>query len=138
MQKGKAMPLRPDERDRQQRLREIMESEGQGQIFALPDPPTGPESKGFMDSDGTPGKFIMFMMTETGYNFYCALERLAVAALDRGDERFSVLGALHAVRCDTKLRVNNSFAPWFADQLVEDHPRLLHVIQRKPRRKVNP
>lgn len=107
-------------------------------LFAPPEPPTGPKSEGYTKEDGTNQKFVMFMATHDGALFVDVLHAMAVESLNAGEQRFSVLGALHEARRKTKLRCNNSFAPWFADALVERDPRLEAIIQRKTRRKAGP
>lgn len=121
------------------RAREEMEASGQGQLFApLPEQPTGPESEGYTKEDGTAEKFVLFKMSESGKLFIDTLHAMAEVALLRGEERFSVLTAMGVARGKTKLRANNSFAPWIADELCERDPRLLDIIQRKTRRKAAP
>ena len=65
------------------------------------------------------------------------MDRVTVAAQEavmRGDKRFSVLGYIHAYRVLYRVRINNTYAPWVADELVREHPELLEIIERRKRK----
>ena len=65
-------------------------------------------------------------------------ERAARDALQQGHDRVSVLGYIHEYRALHKKRVNNTFAPWVADELVVRRPELLGIIERRVRKMPGP
>ena len=103
-----------------------------------PPPPTGPLADPYHNSDNRPEKFIAFMESDNGKTFMARAAGAALAALRQGDARFSVLGYIHTYRAIHNERVNNTFAPWVADELVARHPRLVDLIERRKRRKAGP
>lgn len=103
-----------------------------------PPPPTGPLADAYHNSDNRPEKFVTFMESDDGKAFMARAARAALAALREGDPRFSVLGYIHTYRAIHSERVNNTFAPWVADELVARHPDLVDLIERRKRRKQGP
>jgi len=101
------------------------------------EPPTGPEAEPYTEGDGRPEKFVKWVQTGEGVQFMLTAIKRARLAMGT-DERFSVLGYVHAYRALKKVRINNTFAPWIADELVKRDPRLLDTIERRKRRKVGP
>ena len=103
-----------------------------------PPPPTGPLADPYHSPDNRPEKFIAFMESDNGKTFMARAAGAALAALRQGDARFSVLGYIHTYRAIHSERVNNTFAPWVADELVRRHPDLVDLIERRKRRKEGP
>ena len=108
-------------------------------IFEPPSPPpTGPEADEYTEEDGRPPAFERFLASEEGQEFWGEIQRSALDASGRGESRFSCLGFIHSYRDSHKARVNNSYAPWFADILVMAHPELVDIIERRVRKKPGP
>jgi len=105
---------------------------------APPTPPTGPVADPYSREEGKPHAFIKFMESEDGPLFWQALENAALDAFKRQETRFSPRGFLAHYRDTKKVRINNNFSPWFADQLVAEHPQLLDLIERRVRKKEGP
>jgi len=103
-----------------------------------PPPPTGPLADSYSREEGKPHAFIKFMESEDGPVFWRALEDAALDAFKRQETRFSPRGFLAHYRDTKKVRINNNFSPWFADQLVAEHPQLLDLIERRVRKKEGP
>ena len=103
-----------------------------------PPPPTGPEAEKYHHEDGRPERFVAFLDTPDGQAFWEAVEEAALEALRTGEERFSTRTFLARYRDDEKVRINDHFSPWFADELVARHPLLLDIIERRKRRKAGP
>ena len=101
-------------------------------------PPTGPLADPYHHADNQPDRFVKFLQSEEGAVFMGRAESEAIVALSEGSRRFSVLGYLHLYRSLYKERVNNSFAPWVADELVARRPELIDIIERRTRRKQGP
>ena len=49
--------------------------------------------------------------------------------------RISVYGLSEEARHILKIEINNTFRPWIADDLVEQYPELLPLIERRKRKK---
>ncbi len=111
-----------------------------GHVFhhAAPAPPTGPTAESYDHEDGRPEKFVAFLATEDGRRFWDCIEDAALGAFQSGARRFSARTFLHKYREREKLRINDHFSPWFADELVSRHPALLEIIERRSRKKVGP
>jgi hypothetical protein len=103
-----------------------------------PAPPSGPAADSYSRFDSRPEKFVAFILSEDGVTFMANAERAARDALRQGHNRFSVLGYIHEYRAVHKQRVNNTFAPWVADELVVRHPKLLDIIERRVRNMPGP
>ena len=100
-----------------------------------PGPPTGPLADIYNShGDNKPEKFVAFLNSEIGVRFMKSVTRAALLAHKDGDRRFSVLGYIHEYRALMKERVNNSWAPYVADELVKRHPSLLAIIERRKRK----
>ena len=95
--------------------------------------PSGPAADPYSSFDSRPEKFVAFILSEDGVTFMAKAERAARDALRQGHGRFSVLGYIHEYRAVHKQRVNNTFAPWVADELVLRRPELIDVIERRVR-----
>ena len=102
------------------------------------EPPTGPAAKTYSHEEGRPHAFIKFMEGDDGPPFWRALEAAALDALARQETRFSPRGFLVHYRDTKRVRINNNFSPWLADDLVADHPQLIDIIERRVRRKEGP
>lgn len=61
------------------------------------------------------------------------LETRVLQAAAAGEQRISILTVMGQVRDDLKLSANNSDAPKLADSLIQHHPHLDAVIQRRTR-----
>jgi len=107
-------------------------------LFNAPAPPTGPTADKYSREEGKPHAFIKFMDSEDGPPFWMALQDAALDAFRRQEKRFSPRGFLAHYRDTKKVRINNNFSPWFADQLVAEHPQLLDLIERRVRKKEGP
>ena len=103
-----------------------------------PAPPSGPAADPYSHFDSRPEKFVAFILSEDGVTFMEKAERAARDALQQGHDRFSVLGYIHEYRALHKTRVNNTFAPWVADELVVRRPELLGIIERRVRKMPGP
>jgi len=104
----------------------------------IPDPPTGPVAETYTDEEGMPPAFVRFLESDNGVEFWAQIQVSALHALRSGEKRFSCLGFLHLHREVQKVRVNNTYAPWFADMLVAAHPELLEIVERRKRTKPGP
>jgi len=104
----------------------------------VPAPPTGPAATPYTRFDSRPEKFIAFALSEEGVAFMAKAERAAMDAMRQGEERFSVLGYIHEYRAVHRERVNNTFAPWVADELVLRRPELMDIIERRVRKITGP
>jgi hypothetical protein len=102
------------------------------------EPPTGPAAKPYSREEGKPHAFIKFMESEDGPPFWQAVQDAALSALARQETRFSTRTFLARYRDDNKVRINDHFSPWLADDLVADHPQLIDIIERRVRRKEGP
>ena len=100
------------------------------------EPPTGPAAERYSKDDNRPARFDAFLCTQEGQTFIGRAGRAALGAFDAGVLRFSVLGYIHAYRLNHKLRLNNTWAPWIADELVMRHPPLEDIIERRKRKAV--
>ncbi len=100
------------------------------------EPPTGPEAKPYTRDDNRRAGYAAFLRTEEGREFLVKAAGAASYDLARGATRFSVLGYIHAYRANHKVRINNTWAPWIADELVMRHPRLEDIIERRARKTV--
>ena len=103
-----------------------------------PAPPSGPAATPYTRFDSRPEKFIAFALSEEGVAFMAKAERAAMDAMRQGEERFSVLGYIHEYRAVHRERVNNTFAPWVADELVLRRPELVDIIERRVRKITGP
>jgi len=101
-----------------------------------PPPPTGPLADPYRASDSRPQKFVEFFLSEEGQLLFTQLRGAALSALHMGEKRFSVRAWVDSDA--HKKRINNSFCPWLADELVADSPELLGIIERRVRRKLGP
>ena len=106
------------------------------QKMRAPGPPTGPLADIYSHGDNKPEKFVAFLGTNVGVAFMRSAAGAAISALECGDKRFSVLGYIHEYRALNKVRINNTYAPWVADELVKRHPSLLDIIERRKRKVV--
>ena len=103
-----------------------------------PAPPTGPAAEVYSREEGKPLAFTKFMDSEDGPQFWRALQDAALDALARQETRFSTRTFLARYRDDEKVRINDHFSPWFADELVVKYPRLIDIIERRARKKPGP
>lgn len=103
-----------------------------------PPPPTGPQAEPFSRLDGAPEAFLAFLETEDGQRFWSWLVAQAMGALSRGEKRFSTRTSVALFRAVEKVRINDHFSPWFADLLVQEHPELVDIIERRARKKRGP
>lgn len=106
-------------------------------MFEAPPPPTGPKAEEYSRDDGRPEKFVAWIQTGEGVHFMLATIGAARRSMHTGD-RFSVLGYVHSYRETRSVRINNTFAPWIADELVKRDPGLLDTIERRARKKKGP
>ncbi len=102
--------------------------------FRAPSPPTGPEAESYGREDGKPERFAAFLETTDGQAFIHYAASTARQALSRGDKRFSVLGYIHEYRALHRIRLNNSWAPLVADEILKRHPSLEQIIERRARK----
>jgi len=103
-----------------------------------PSPPTGPAAEAYSREEGKPSAFTAFMESADGTPFWRALEAAALDALARGETRFSPRGFLAHYRDTKRVRINNNFSPWLADQLVAEHPQLVDIVERRVRKAAGP
>jgi hypothetical protein len=97
------------------------------------EPPTGPKAKAYTREEGQVAAYYRWRDTDEGVEFVGAMTRAAFAALYvKG--RFSTRTFLCMYRDEHKLRINNNFSPWLADELVATHPELLDVVERRKRK----
>ena len=127
-----------DQNDSPLRREELPDPDQVSLFEQPPPPPTGPLADPYYSPDNRPEKFIAFIESDDGKTFMARAAGAALAALRQGDARFSVLGYIHTYRAVHNERVNNTFAPWVADELVARHPRLVDLIERRKRRKEGP
>lgn len=104
----------------------------------VPDPPTGPPAAPYDREDGRPEKYVAFRATEDGEAFWVRLTQDALGALQEGESRFSTRTFLARYRDEQKVRINDHFSPWFADDLVAAYPELLDIVERRARKKRGP
>ena len=110
----------------------------QTDVFTPPPPPTGPQAETYTEQDGRPAAFTAFLASPEGGLFWVAVQAAALTAFQTGEQRFSPRDFLSSYRAQHGVRVNNVFSPWFADMLVERHPQLLAIIERRKRKKAGP
>lgn len=104
-------------------------------MFDAPDPPTGPKTDtDHRIPDSKDAAFGRWIATEDGRHFMAYAEAEALTAYHAGDRRWSALGYMHVYRATHKRPVNNTFAPFVADELVARHPELLNLIERRERK----
>ena len=104
----------------------------------VPSPPTGPAAEVYSREEGKPHAFTKFMESEDGPPFWQALQDAALDAFGHQQTRFSPRGFLAHYRDTKKVRINNNFSPWFADELVAKYPQLIDIIERRVRKKTGP
>jgi len=104
----------------------------------VPIPPTGPAAEVYSREEGKPHAFIKFMESEDGPPFWRALQDAVLDALGRQEKRFSTRTFLARYRDDEKVRINDHFSPWLADELVAKYPQLIDIIERRVRKKSGP
>jgi|TARA_R100001143_G_scaffold12132_1_gene13516 hypothetical protein len=104
-------------------------------LFDAPAPPTGPTVDDYKRKDGKLERFIDFLSTEEGRRYWSILESSALRALNIGQKRFSTRTFVERYRAQTKTRLNNDFSVWSADLLVDRHPDLLDIIERRKRKR---
>lgn len=107
----------------------------QPDIFSTPDPPTGPEGTDYTRDDGTWERFLAFRSSDEGCAYYKFILDRAYDALLEQKERFSVRTWTAFYRDEYGVGITNDFTPWIADELVQQEPLLLDIIQRKSRSK---
>ncbi len=107
----------------------------QPDIFSAPDPPTGPEGTDYTSDDGTWERFLAFRSSDEGRAYYKFILDRAYDALSEEKGRFSVRTWTAFYRDEFGVGITNDFTPWIADQLVQEEPLLLDIIQRKKRSK---
>jgi hypothetical protein len=127
-----------DQNDSPSRREEVPDPDQVGLFEQPPPPPTGPLADPYSREEGKPPAFIKFMDSEDGPPFWMALQDAALDAFARQETRFSPRGFLAHYRDTKKVRLNNNFSPWFADQLVVNHPQLIDIIERRKRTKEGP
>ena len=125
-----------DQNDSPLRREEIPDPDQVGLFEQPPPPPTGPLADPYRASDSRPQKFVEFFLSEEGQLLFTQLRGAALFALHMGEKRFSVRAWVDSDA--HKKRINNSFCPWLADELVADSPELLEIIERRIRRKLGP
>ena len=102
----------------------------------VPAPPSGPAADPYHHFDSRPEKFVKFFLSKEGQGLFAQLRSAALDALRSGEKRFSVRAWVDSDA--HKKRVNNSFCPWLADELVIDRPELLDIIERRVRKRQGP
>tara|TARA_R110000824_G_scaffold7001_4_gene32119 strand:+ start:695 stop:1123 length:429 start_codon:yes stop_codon:yes gene_type:complete len=107
----------------------------QGDMFDAPDPPTGPTATEYTRDDGTWDRFLAFRYSDEGGKYYRFILDRAYDALDQQKGRFSVRTWTAFYRDEHNVGITNDFTPWIADELVQQEPLLLDIIQRKKRSK---
>ncbi len=101
-----------------------------------PPPPTGPAAEPYFEEDSKPHKYTEWLATAEGQDLFARLSEAALLALRHGEKRFSVRGWVDSP--EHKVRVNNAFSSWLADDLVTRYPQLLGLIERRVRKRVGP
>jgi hypothetical protein len=109
---------------------------GQGDLFNVPAPPSGPVAKD--PGESTRVAFWQFLTTGAGAVFWNRLEHKATEAFRAGKTRFSPRTFVAWYRDEYGLQINNDFSPWLADELVSRHPYLGKIIERRARTKAGP
>jgi hypothetical protein len=124
-----------DQNDSPSRREEVLDPDQVGLFEQPPPPPTGPLADRYTREEGKPHAFIKFMESDDGPPFWRALQDTALDALGRQEKRFSTRTFLARYRDDEKVRINDHFSPWFADELVAKYPQLIDIIERRKRTK---
>lgn len=94
------------------------------------DPPSGPQTEPFTRED----RYEEWRASEEGEAFFRWILGRARSDLVAGEKRFSVRGYVYAYRTMKRVRINNSWSPSIADELVEADPRLVEIIERRGRK----
>ena len=99
-----------------------------------PVPPSGPAVLVPTHKANTMLAYRSWRLTREGQWAFAELERLALTEWHSGAMRIAVKGLVERVRSSLRFQINNTYAPWIADELVESHPELTDVIERRRRR----
>ncbi len=100
-----------------------------------PNPPTGPEAVVPSKEDGRYPAYIEWLDSDEGRAFWHALNTAARAAYKAGESRFSTRTYVARYRDDNKVKINDHYTAWLADDLATEHPDLLDIIERRVRKK---
>lgn len=106
-----------------------------GPLFAPPPPPSGPRATVPSAVDGGYHTYVAWKYTQDGATVVAWVEGRALARFASGERRISARTLAADARDALKIKVNDHFTPWIADDLVARHPELLDVIERRKRRK---
>lgn len=98
--------------------------------IVLPDPPTGPLAQPYTPADGRPARYVKFITSDEGRVFWNALVHAALQAKGR----FSTRTFVAMYRDQEKVRINDHFTVWLADDLLRHYPILSSIIERRVRR----
>jgi hypothetical protein len=97
-----------------------------------PAPPTGPAAEIPNRAAGSYGAYLEWRDTDVGQRFFNEARAAALEA----DGRFSPRSFLAWFRDEYKVRVNDHFSPYLADELITACPELEAIIERRKRKKV--
>lgn len=100
-----------------------------------PEPPTGPAAEVPSPGDGSFRAYLRFRNTAPGQQAWAWIVEVALTRYGQGERRISPRTLVAEARDVLKVRINDHFSPWIADDLVVLRPELLDVIERRKRRK---
>lgn len=96
---------------------------------------SGPQKSPPHRSANTREAYWAWRRTREGKEVWAAIERMALEAQARGERRISSKALVEAVRGLLHQHTNNSHTRFIAEELIERHPPLVALIERRKCRK---
>lgn len=100
-----------------------------------PPPPTGPE----IDVPGTDANrytaYRGWLQTEDGRHVWGLFVAAITRAIARNETRWSPRDFASGLRADLKIKINNTYTAWLADDMIALFPEAEAIIERRKRKK---
>lgn len=106
----------------------------EGAVGHVPPPPTGPPADIPTEREGDYIAYRTWRATDDGKRAWTWIKNRALEAVHRGEKRVSPRTLVGACRDALRVKINDHFSPWIADDLVHDWPVLRDVIERRKRK----
>lgn len=97
--------------------------------------PSGPPADIPDKAAGRWARYVEWRRTTEACEVFDDCVRDALAALGRGETRWSIRTYWGKLREEKHVKLNDAHYSWMADEMVASHPTLVPIIERRKRRK---
>jgi hypothetical protein len=103
-------------------------------LFDPPPPPTGPQTPDNSARAGSRDAYMAWRYTADGLRVWLFVLERARAMLRSGAKRISTKALVETARGELKLKINNTYTAYLADDLLTVDPAFEKVIERRQRK----